>query len=257
MTAVFHTPAQGPLTLAVTGPAAELTVRTLPGLTDARLEVSGPADVIERASAVRDGDQWTLTLPDTGTFTTTASSGGGVVNNHVGSIGSGATLIQAGNIHGDVHLGRSQGLTVQSAATAQPTVRVGVDLPEHAHLDVRLDTGSVRTTGHLGQVSADTTSADVTIGHARDVSVDTTSGTVTVSTVLEAVDVTTISGTVCLNTTAPRTRVRTTSGRIDINASGAHRVRARSTSGTITVDHSARHGAVVDATSTGGTTSIR
>ncbi|MFD6095041.1 hypothetical protein ACFVWN_17800 [Nocardiopsis flavescens] len=254
MPTTFRTPINGrPIMLALNAPNAEITTEAVPGLTEATARITGSSEVIDRATEARDGDRWTITLPEgAGTVTsfgrgTNVFSGGGVV-------------VQAGNISGtvvfsdgDLHIGSG---SATRAVVVEPT-RVHVRLPEGSDLIVKTENGTARARGVYGHVDFNSHNGSLHLDRAVRVDAGTNNGSFTFGGASDEIDASTTNGSVDVHASAPITRVNTTNGSVFVSAAGAHRIDARTTNGDVTVLRNGHSDADIRTRTTNGRDRVR
>lgn len=258
---LFTTAAASLHTVEVTGPEAEVIVRTQTGLTEAVLEITGLPEGVE-AEVFADGGIWRIELPRAGGRSKTTAftgRGGGCTVNHIGDV-HGGQVLQAGNINGsniqvgggtgntafdgvgDMILGNSGPVHTGSGVQINNTVQAGQQritvvllIPSRVDFMARIDSGKVDTfDADLDVVDLHTGSGDVLVGRATDVYVHSSTGDVDVSKVASVAAVTTRTGRIDVVGGA-ELDLTTYTGDIRWSATGEATITARSKTGNIIV----------------------
>lgn len=256
-------------TTQITAPEAEITVRTQDGLTEARVEITGPQERIEGATANLAYGVWTICLPEVAPQTSTfTSSRGGRVTNFVANVSGGGRIIQAANINGaniqvggDMIFGNSGTVHTDSGTVynntwiqSQEPVTVTLVIPTGIDLTARVGSGRIDTLdADIRTLDAHTGSGSVLTGQVAEAFIHTGSGNVDVRELVDEGAITTGSGDIQVEGGASLT-LRTGSGNIRFSATRDATVTARTGSGNIRVrrgDHR------VDSRLRTGTGSIR
>ncbi|MEU5859335.1 DUF4097 family beta strand repeat-containing protein [Nocardiopsis dassonvillei] len=213
----------------------DLIVEAVEDLAEITVELTGPADVVEGASA-REDQMWTIDVPAPAAGTSTAIfSGGNVVNRHYG----GGSVIQAGNVYGAVVFnGRQHVVSNQQLGNqrlAEP-VRAVARVPRASVLSTNITAGSARVRGLLSSVTVIGQSTDAHIEHANHVEVNTTSGDTTIMRVEVCAIVHTVSGDISVRSGGSADTLRAVSGDITYAAGTQDsRLCASTVSGDVTV----------------------
>jgi len=217
--------------LAVTAAVLDLTVTSVLGLTEATVELTGPADVVGGATAI-EGDVWKIGVP---------------APRQTGSVRSfaGGAVIQARNItngvifNGGMRLG---GMTLGGngvTTVVQDPIRAVVRIPKGTGLTADIThAGSVLTRGWLSSIRISGTAVDVDLAGA------------------DHVDVKSISGDLVLERATGSARLRSTSGDVAVHCAGAT-TDAESVSGDITVTAGTEDSRVYATTVSGDVTVTR
>lgn len=117
------------------------------------------------------------------------------------------------------------------------SARITVELPEHARVDVRSASASVRLTGTFGETHLQSASGDLLVGSLSTVNASTASGSVRVTDVVADASMTTASGDVEVGHVGGRLSVSTASGNVRAARVDGD-VRVGTASGDVIVDHS-------------------
>jgi hypothetical protein len=174
-------PAAGPVTFVVTAGYLDLDVTVDPAARAATAEMTGPPEVLERATAALNrigGDTWQLSIPQD-----TRIRGAGI---HI----NGRNTVVTGGGRGSIFMSGSGRIVVNGVdvtdivSAGQPEdLKVRARLPQGSSLIARVDSGNVAARGTLAGFQLDTTSADAeiqaaTVVQARSVSGDISAGCV-------------------------------------------------------------------------------
>ena len=249
----FTADTTGPITLDLTAPVADITIRTRPELATATLQVSGPDEITSNVTENMAAGRWTVRVPEPAPTVTTSSTGR-ATQMVVGNISGGSVVVGGGNVTISGGTVISGGNTLTSA---EP-VHILVTLPEGSHVRLSQDNGQARLDGRYAEVDFCSSNAGLDlVGDAERLEADTTNGSITVAgTVTEEIEACATNGTLTLASSAPRTRVRATNGTVHVAASGPHRIRARTTNGGLTVLKNG-HDADVTSSTTNGPELVR
>lgn len=249
----FTTDTNGPITLDLDAPVADVTIRTRPELATATVQVTGPKEVVSNVTEYMAAGRWTVRVPAPGPTVITGSNGG-ARNMVVGSITGGSVVVAGGN----VTVSGSTVISGGNTLTTTEPVHLLLTLPEGSNVRLSQNTGGARLDGHYGEVDFRSSNASLDlVGGAERVEADTSNGDLTVAgTVTEEIDVSATNGTLTLASSAPRTRARATNGSVTVTASGPHRIRARTTNGSLTVLKNG-HDADVTSSTTNGSELVR
>ncbi|WP_304456002.1 DUF4097 family beta strand repeat-containing protein [Nocardiopsis sp. YSL2] len=211
----------------------DLTVEAVDGLTEVTVELTGPADVVEGATAV-EGQTWIITVPAPASGSGATFANGNVVNRNFGG-----SVIQAGNVYGAVIFNGSVsmggGTMMGGQQFGHEPVRAVARVPSSSVLSAPITAGSVVTRGRMSSVKITGQSVDTHVEHADRVETNTSSGDTTIGRVESSVVVHTISGDIDVRSSGSMAMLRTTSGDIDFTAGKDGRVTASTTSGDVTV----------------------
>jgi hypothetical protein len=221
----------GPVTLAVDAEVLWLEVTADRSVRTATAEVTGPAEVAEKASAKMEGGTWTLTLPRTG------RRQGGI---SIVSYGGGSSVITGGDFYDSVMQvgGRIviNGVDVTQAVragTPEP-LRAVVRLPAGSSLTACVDSGAVIAAGALDRADAETVSAGIRVEEVREFCGRSISGDVAAEMVTGSAMLRATSGDISLIAAGP-VEAESVSGDIRVHLTRQAIVRARSVSGDIRV----------------------
>lgn len=251
--ATFTTDTTGPITLDLSAPVADITIRTSTEAEAATVQASGPADIVSAITEQRAAGRWTVRLPDPGPTVITSSTGR-ATQMVVGNISGGSVVVGAGNVTVSGGTVVSGGNTLTSAEPAH----LLVTLPAGSSVRLSQDNGKARLNGHYGEVDFRSSNASLDlVGDAEQLEAETTNGSITVAgAVAQGIEACATNGTITLASSAPRTRVRATNGTVHVAASGPHRIRARTTNGSLTVLKNG-HDADITSSTTNGPELVR
>ncbi|MFW5415345.1 hypothetical protein J0910_01580 [Nocardiopsis sp. CNT-189] len=226
-TRTLTAPATGRMALDLSAADLEAEVVFTAGAGQARIELSGPAEVVEAATAAQDAGTWRIRVPEPAP---TVLGGGGVTV--IGGSVRGSIVVSGGTtvINGRV-FGRG---TAVITDTGEP-VRARVVLPAGADLVTDITAGSLTTRGRAGAIDHTGHSACLRVAEADSVAATLHNGTVRVGEVIGEADVRTHNGAITVGRTGSHTRAATHNGAVAITAGGDGPIRATTHNGPITI----------------------
>ena len=226
-------PAAGPVTFVVTAGYLDLDVTVDPAARAATAEMTGPPEVLERATAALNrigGDTWQLSIPQD-----TRIRGAGI---HI----NGRNTVVTGGGRGSIFMSGSgrivvNGVDVTDIVSAGPPedLKVRARLPQGSSLIARVDSGNVAARGTLAGFQLDTTSADAEIQAATVVQARSVSGDISAGCVQGPAELSAVSGDIEITDARGAVRAGSTSGDIRIPVTQPVHVDARSVSGDVLV----------------------
>lgn len=245
-----RTTTTSPITLTLTARVAELVVHAVPGLTEATVDITGPADILDETVVEPTGPTWSIRIPTPATSTIGTTIAGGSV------------VFTSGTIQGPVVMSAGRtiigGRLVEAGPLPDP-IRVTVRIPAGSNLSVpHLDTGSAALTGLFGTIDFGGRNAPLLLaGSAREVRATTVNGAISLQGRTAQVHATTLNGTVRVERADGETVARTTNGNVVVAAAGPGRIDAQTVNGNVQVTGAQMYRVQVRAATLNGSRSVQ
>lgn len=250
-TAITTRTLTGPATaelLRVVGARLNLTVTVNPALATPRARLTGPEEAVNAVEVLDSGSRWELWEPNACDTTPGGSSAsfttpGG--SSYIADVGPGATVIQAGTIHGNINMGDAQvyvsgrrvtGHAPDTASAPEEELTVEVEVPRHVALFLINDTGPTRVAGRAEVITFKSSTGPLNTGTVAELDAKTVSGNLTAANVHGAARLTTVSGDVDV-TGEGNLAASTVSGDVAFTATGPTDLNVSTVSGNITTTH--------------------